>query len=566
MRCSKAGRAAVVAAMVALMAGAPGMATAAQEPAAQATPPHAFGHATFAEQDVGIERLTDGVQMTKEALAPVRAFTGPTSMLADPADPRVIVAATADLRSRVCHLVRSTDAGRTWQILDALPSPREYPFCTSGIAGVAQATIAWGRDGTLYYGLLGYGPGEGAREGHESIVLAKSTDRGDTWSTTMVVDNRGKSGPEAPSASGVTGLAVDTSGSEDVVYVGFSQSYDDAPDDSPLNNTPVVVAVSTDGGASFAEPVNINDFSDVTHPIAGTSYPLLMTSSFGRPFLAVHDGVLLAVADARTPFDNEPPGDSYYAMPLLVARSTDQGRTWSVTKLSPPIFTGTGAQTGMGWTPEGGPEGTFVAAYAATPETAQSSGTADIVVQRSTDEGKTWSEPVAIDDDDPADLYTSFYPQLAVAPNGRVDVVWQDNREQTDYHFQVRYTYSTDGGDTWADNVQVSDQAVNFNLGVSFNSDIRQPPGVASADEYAAFGWADPRLGDQVTQTQDNFGAVAQFSPVPTGSPVLRIVAAIFAGLAVAGIILLAARFMRRRRQESAPSGTGAEQPEPVGT
>ncbi|MGI9120069.1 MAG: hypothetical protein ACR2G7_08125 [Acidimicrobiales bacterium] len=550
MKYVKVWRTVVVGAAAGLLAASPGAATA--QEAARATPPHAFEQATFGPQEVGIDRLTDGVHMTKDDLSPTRSFTGPTSMLADPADPKVIVAATANLRTRVCYLVRSTDAGQSWHILDALPSPPDYPSCTSGIAGVAQATIAWGRDSTLYYALLGYGPGEGAREGHESIVLAKSTDRGDTWSTTMVVDNRGKSGSEAPSASGVTGLAVDTSGSKDVVYVGFSQSYDDAPDDSPLNNTPVVVAASTNGGATFAEPVNINDFSQETQTIAGTSYPLLMTSFFGRPFLAVHDGVLLAVSDSRTPFDKEPPGDSYYAMPLLVARSTDQGRTWSVATLSPPIFTGTGAQTGMGWTPEGGPKGTFVLAYAATPETAQSSGTADIVVQRSTDEGITWSAPVAIDDDDPAGLYASFYPQLGVAPNGRVDIVWQDNREQTDYRFQVRYTYSTDGGVTWAHNVQASDQPVNFNLGVSFNSDIRQPPGVASANEYAAFGWADTRLGDETTQTQDNFGAVAQFAPVPSGSAVLPVVAALFAGLAVAGIILLAVRFMRRRRQDPA--------------
>ncbi len=513
----------------------------------------AFEKATFDEQDASVERLTAGVQMTKDELSPSRGFTGPTTMLADPEDPRVIVAATANLRARTCHLVRSTDAGSTWQILDASPSPEAYPSCTSTHAGVAHSSIAWGSDGALYYAMLGYGPGEGGRDGHTSVVLARSTDRGDSWSSALVENNRGDSDNPA-NASGVTGLAVDTSGSRDAVYVGYSRRFPMATKDSPLNNTPVVVATSTDAGATFAEPVNLNDFSEVTQTIEGKPYPLLMSSSFGRPFLTAHDGVLLAVADSRTPFDNQPEGDSYKAMPLLVARSTDQGKTWAMSTLSPPVFTGAGAQTGLGWTAEGGPDGTFLAAYAATPEGAESSGIADILLQRSTDDGQTWSEPVAIDDDEPADNSTSFYPQLGVAPNGRVDVVWQDNRGLSDFRFNVRYTYSTDGGVTWAENAQVADQPLNFNIGISFNSDIRQPPGVASADEYAAFGWADSRLGDSVTQTQDAFSTRAQFAPLPSTASRLPILAAAFGGLVAAGIALLLIKG-RRGRQNGTPSG-----------
>jgi hypothetical protein len=559
MRLSTTRRGAVVVAVVSMLAASPGLATAAEEPGAQATPPYAFDKATFAEQDVTIERVTDGVQMTKDALAPVRGFTAPF-MLADPNDPTVMVAATANLRARTCHLVRSTDAGANWSILDALPSPSDYPRCTSNIAGVTQTPIAWGSDGNLYYALLGYGEGEGGRDNDVSAVLAKSTDQGATWSQTIVMDNRGASdrdGDDAATVTGVTGLAVNTSGDEDVVHVGYSVAYPDAPDGSPLNDNQVVVSVSTDAGESFGEGINLNDFSEVTQDIAGSSYPLIMTTSFGRPFLTVHDGVVMAVADATMPFDSEePPGDSYKAMPLLVARSTDVGQTWTVSPLGPPVFTGTGAQTGMGWTPEGGPDGTFVFAYAATPETADSSGTADIVVQRSTDMGLTWTEPLAINDDDPSDLYVSFYPQLDVAPNGRVDVVWQDNREQTDFRFQVRYTYSTDGGETWAENVQVSDQPIDFNLGISFNSDVRQPPSVASTNEYAAFGWADPRLGDEISETQDSFGAITQFSPVPSESSVWPVVAAVFGGLAVAGLILLVAQRLRRSRSDAAQPAT----------
>ncbi len=562
-----------------------------------------FPQTTFAEQDRAVERVTAAVHMTKQELSPTRGFTAPTSMLASPDNPRILVAAVADLRSRVCSLARSTDAGATWKILDAKPGPRDFQYCVSSNAGVPQAVIAFGRDNTLYYGLLGYGEGEGGRQGKVSLLVSRSNDFGDSWATTVVDNNRGKpqagpapdrtvapdaaqplpsagaAGPpaatapgaqspaqSAPSASGVTTMAVDTSGERDVVHVGFSHRFFPAPPQgSPLNNNPVFVATSTDGGETFGAPVNINDSIKLTQNIGGKDYPLLMSTSFGRPFMTVHEGVLLAVSDSRTPAENSPPGsrDRYNAMPLLVGRSTDQGRTWTVSTLGPPVFTGAGAMTGMGWTPKGGDNGTFVFAYAATPETSETSGIEDIVVQRSTDNGQTWTAPVAIDDDKPEENATSFYPNLAVAPNGRVDVVWQDNRGLADFRFHTRYTYSTDGGATWAKNVQVTDQPINFNIGISFNSDVRTPPGVASTNEYAAIGWADPRFGDATSQTQDAFVSMAQFKPLPAQNTLLPKLAAAFGGLLLAGIVL---GIVLLRRRQGTPPVSPVERRESVGS
>src|SRR5256885_638700 len=132
---------------------------------------------------------------------------------------------------------------------------------TAGSPGpTTQAAIAWGRHNTLYYALGGYGNGEGGRDGHTSVLLARSTDLGKTWATVVVDNNRGKKG-DAPADSGVTGLAVDTSGPKDVVYVGFMQTYPTAPKDSPLADGAALVAVSTDGGATCARQVNLHDFS-----------------------------------------------------------------------------------------------------------------------------------------------------------------------------------------------------------------------------------------------------------------------------------------------------------------
>jgi hypothetical protein len=74
---------------------------------------------------------------------------------------------------------------------------------------------------------------------------------------------------------------------------------------------------------------------------------------------------------------------------------------------------------------------------------------------------------------------------------------------------------------------------------------------VASADQYATFGWADTRLGDDTTQTQDDFGATAQFAPLPAASStLLPVLAAVFSGLALAGLVLLLILLIWRRRGE----------------
>lgn len=523
--------------------------------------PSTYKQVTFKPQDVEVDKLIAAANMTKDQDGPARAFTGPTDMAVHPDNPRIIVAATADLRSNICFLSVSRDAGRTWHFSEEPPGDPAYPFCANTTAGTPHAAVAWGRDGTLYYARMAYGDGEGPRNFMSSALVARTTDLGKSWTTTIVDNNRGKSGPTDPTVTSVPALAVDTSGDKDIVYVGFSRSYPNAPTGDPLRAPHVMVSASLDGGATFGAPVNLNTFKRPSIQAAGKSYELFMRTGFGAPTgMIAKDGVLLVVAGPDFPFNDQPqpppeagtglnPGSWYaYPMPSLIGRSTDQGKTFTITPLGDPILAGTGSMTGLGWTQKGGENGTFVAAYAATPATSPTIVLSDIVVQRSTDNGVTWSSPQAIDDDPPEMHATGFYPQLSVAPNGRVDVAWQDDRDVSDFHFNVRYTYSTDGGVTWAPNVRVSDKPINFNYGVSFNSDIRQPNGVASTNSYAVIGWADTRNANDLSQAQDNYATVVQFAPLPTTkNTTAPVIAAIFGGLVVAGLVLLVVLQMRKR-------------------
>src|SRR4051794_18719815 len=92
----------------------------------------------------------------------------------------------------------------------------------------------------------------------------------------------------------------------------------------------------------------------------------------------------------------------------------------------------------------------------------------------------------------------------------------------------------------------------------SFRDDLRYVPGVASTNHYAAIGWADSRFADEVTQTQDDFGTVAQFSPLPTtANTVAPKIAAAFAGVILAGLVLLVV-LQFRRRSDAQPAVVGA--------
>lgn len=521
--------------------------------------------ASFATQTQTIKQTTQAQQMTKDNKNPARGFGAPGSMLVDPDNSQVIVAAASDLRSLNCHLMRSDDAGQTWHILPSSPAPAGYPDCTVSDAGVPEVMIAWGKHDTLYYARAGYDPGqnEGIRKGHISILLQRSTDLGISWTTTVVDNNRNSSAQYPPSDSGVTGLAVDSSGTSDVVYVGFIKSFPTSPTGSPLKDGEVDVATSTDGGSSFGAPVNLNTFSQVTTTIAGKTYGLIGMNFFGNPFMSAHNGTVLAAMGSQFSIKNAPTGNTFLNLPELIARSTDKGQTWTVSALGPPTYTqnggGAGAMTGMGWTPAGGSKGTYVAAYGFTPSTAAGSGQPQIVAQRSTDDGQNWSDPVLIDDSDPTLQWTSFYPQLNVAPNGRVDVVFETNRNDSNDHFDVYYTYSNDGGKTWAKNVKISDQPINFDFGISYNGDFRNSPGVASANEYAAVGWADTRKADPTTQTQDDYVAIAQFQTINAGNGlVLPILAAVLDGLATAAIVVAIIAIVQRRRR-SAPAAPTAQ-------
>jgi hypothetical protein len=75
---------------------------------------------------------------------------------------------------------------------------------------------------------------------------------------------------------------------------------------------------------------------------------------------------------------------------------------------------------------------------------------------RSTDGGLTWSAPVRVNKDASTSAW-QWFGTMSVAPNGRVDVVWNDTRQTGTYRqSQLFYSYSTNGGVAWSANQELS--------------------------------------------------------------------------------------------------------------
>jgi hypothetical protein len=82
---------------------------------------------------------------------------------------------------------------------------------------------------------------------------------------------------------------------------------------------------------------------------------------------------------------------------------------------------------------------------------------ADVMFTRSVDGGVTWSAPVRVNSDPVGDGAWQWFGTMSVAPNGRIDVVWNDTRnDPAGILSEVNYAYSTDAGVTWSAGLPVT--------------------------------------------------------------------------------------------------------------
>jgi len=513
----------------------------------------AFVSPAMAQQPRG-PVVTPNVQVTSDIL-PGRVHTQP-QMLVHPTDPNVAVIAEVDYNRSACAIHVSLDRGRTWAKAPAEAMPPGYKSCARPNFGSFFAA-KFGVDGTLY--LAGTAGQNASSSGPNDPFVARTKDLGRTWQYSVIKKSEERDFPKPDGTStrdferfGYIRLAVHPT-DPTRVYAGFRRWGAFQPVAQASERT--VVAVSTDGGATFG------GFSDILE----TSYALTDVKGSDQPAIAIDEkGTIYAFTKERPPASTTP-GVVQDALPLppgpanacRSASANPAAQPWKPAPVPSPAPTvgqpGAGSRMFMSKSVDDGKtwkastietSGVICGPCLTTPEAAIDAKTGDLYVvfeqsdsaapnprddrniwfMKSPDGGTTWTRRVMLNDDiDPnrKPNYDQFLPGISIAPNGRVDVAWWDFRTDALYNpggngnttrrdqtcFDIFYTSSSDAGTTWAKNSRISDRSMNQNEGYAMNviSDLRGPIGVASTNEEAFITWNDSRNGTVELPTEDAY-------------------------------------------------------------
>lgn len=448
------------------------------------------------------------------------------------------LASRVDAPDFSCALHLSGDGGSSWVPTDPVPQLPE------GAEKCYGPQVAFGSDGTLYYLFAGLS-GEGNTP--MGVFLTVSHDRGQTFS-----EPRRILGEFNFAAS----MAIDrTRGESDRLYFTWVEARSEVGTGSfgPAPN-PVMGAYSDDGGQSLSEPVRVSD-ADRERVVA----PTIDVDGDGRVHIAYYD----LLEDHRDYQGLEGPtwdgqwelvwtssedGGELFSDGEVVAEVRPHERIMVIFTAAPPaLSTGQNGQVCVGWT-------------------GARHGSADVFARCRSSTREEWHEPVRLNDDPLDAEATQELPQLAIAPNGRVDAVFYDRRRGPgDDYTDVFYATSSDGGQTFEKNGRITSQ-------YSFRLLGQQYPLLPSAEGMVEFGnrlglhagndaavaaWADTRNSRPPSTAQDVFAAV--LTDFPQGTSGSGIPAGWLAGAvaAVAGGALLAV-IGRRQRPSSRAEGDSA--------
>lgn len=538
----------------------------------------AFAAAPWAQAQESSGPVVEAPRQVTGAGHPIRLNDIP-ALAVDPRNPDTVVMAIGDARNGGCGLRVSRDAGLSWSVAapNLLPDPTGY--CIQRALGPVMAP-AFGSDGTLHVAMPFSRPASDFANGPIDLVIARTSDLGATHETVTVAKseavtinpaNYGGQGVEqqANSWHKFPSLVVDPTNPKRL-YLGwrwyaYGLNLQSLSGDVPFRP---YFATSDDGGKTWSKPVDLAAESKGT-PIFGASAPMLVVAPNGNIY-----GFSKELLKSPAPGTTNPPAR------VLMFKSTDGGRTWT----NGDVVTDPGPNLQASPTAAVDPRnGNLYVAYASgpahTPAAQPPPAPQKVHVATSTDAGATWGRPVKLDDRGaPADRGDEFYPNIAVAPNGRVDVAWHDFRNDPvgprqvgnfyrgERYWDVYHSSSNDAGATWAKNVRVTQPSIDGKEGGTFNNiDTRGPIGLQSTDRAAYLAWSDTRATQGVNDAEDAYFTRIRYAPLPglDASPERPgwIWAALgsAATLAVGGaLILLVVRGSRPGRPGGEPSPAAA--------
>jgi hypothetical protein len=365
-----------------------------------------------------------------------------TPLAVNPRDPANLITGANDWNyNDGCAVNASFDGGRTWTrtlprgFIPGITRFTDDPLVagTGAYDFGGDPAVAFGPDGTAYFACFGY---QATPPYGVALLLSRSTDGGRSWTPggarplTLVSAFTGDG-----HARGGTGQFPDHEAihvaRDGTIYVTWAQFNGNG------SHSPVYVATSRDGGASFGAPVKVTsgsvrsdqDQRVVTDPATGTAY---------------------------LTFDNSVQGGKGTAM--FVSASRDRGATWSapvrfatfqnpVCLFPPGCFNISGAPfRGPGSYPAPAFDPTTNRLYVAYTDIV--GGTAQILLtSAAVSDLTTWSAPQVVA---PAGA-DRINVEMSIEPaSGRIDLMANDRSWSANALFDVTYFGSADHGVTWS--------------------------------------------------------------------------------------------------------------------
>ncbi len=444
---------------------------------------------------------------------PVERQANELSIAVNPTDPLNIIATGKDYNPSHAGecvwdgIYTTHDGGKTWTNQN-LPGSNwkrledpSYPIHPefSRFWCATDPVVAFGPDGTAYWTVMPYqcdrlsgsrfgrefvpGTGIGHPQGGfndwlwtcSSMYVLVSRDGGDTWPLVREV----AFGARLEHDKQWISVAPDGT-----VLLCWDRSDNVGDTGTPAEQlkTPgsMVCSVSKDQGESWAEwqPVN---------PDWTGFLPWVDWDSKDHAWLAALDGANVLVSHSEDGL--------VWEQPVVVGHYTDPppNGEYGWPALNGSVFR-TFAVPSLAVDRSGGPRDGDV--YVVWMD--HSGGDADVLFTRGSDHGANWTAPVRVHHDEPALRIDQFMPAASVGPDGTIDVVWYDRRDDPQHHLlDLYYTYSLDGGETFAPELRVTElssdeQYSHHQNGMIFLGDYID---IDSSPGRAHLVWVDTRNG-----------------------------------------------------------------------